>query len=109
MNNKSHLSKFTFGAVAFLFVLGSLTASGQVYSAGKATSSKSTASSKRSSPAQGGWKKLFNGSDLSGWRHVGKGSMSVDNGQIRGHGGMGLLYYEGQKFGNCTIRVVYRM
>lgn len=56
-----------------------------------------------------GWKQLFNGKDLDGWRHVGKGSMSVEDGMIRGHGGMGLLYYTGGKFSNCTIRVVYKM
>ncbi|GAB3947186.1 hypothetical protein GCM10028805_18970 [Spirosoma harenae] len=52
---------------------------------------------------------MFNGTNLTGWKHVGKGSMSVENGQIRGHGGMGLLYYTKEEFGNCTIRVVYRM
>lgn len=56
-----------------------------------------------------GWRPLFNGKDLNGWKHVGKGSMTVENGLIRGHGGMGLLYYTKEKFGNCTIRVVYRM
>jgi len=109
MNNKSHFFKITTGAVAFLFVLGSVTAFSQASSAAKPISSKSGVPPKNSSATQGGWKKLFNGTDLSGWRHVGKGSMSVENGQIRGHGGMGLLYYEGKKFGNCTIRVVYRM
>ncbi len=56
-----------------------------------------------------GWKQLFNGTDLTGWKHVGKGSMSVEDGMIRGHGGMGLLYWTGGKLGNCTIRVVYKM
>ncbi|QJW89788.1 DUF1080 domain-containing protein [Spirosoma taeanense] len=56
-----------------------------------------------------GWRQLFNGTDLSGWRHVGKGSMFVENGLIRGKGGLGLLYWTNEKFGNCTIRVVYRM
>ncbi len=55
------------------------------------------------------WRQLFNGKDLSGWKHVGPGSMSVEDGLIRGHGGMGLLYWTGEKFGNCTIRVVYKM
>lgn len=55
------------------------------------------------------WRQLFNGKDLTGWRHVGPGSMSVEDGLIRGHGGMGLLYWEGEKFGNCTIRVVFKM
>lgn len=55
------------------------------------------------------WRQLFNGKDLTGWKHVGPGSMSVEEGLIRGHGGMGLLYWAGEKFGNCTIRVVFRM
>lgn len=55
------------------------------------------------------WKPLFNGKDLTGWKHVGPGSMSVENGMIRGHGGMGLLYYTGGKLGNCKIHIVYKM
>jgi hypothetical protein len=55
------------------------------------------------------WRQLFNGKDLTGWKHVGGGSMSVENGLIRGHGGMGLLYWEAEKFGNCTFRVVWKM
>lgn len=56
-----------------------------------------------------GWKQLFNGKDLTGWKHVGKGSSEVEDGLIRGHGGMGLLYWTGGKLSNCTIRVVYKM
>lgn len=55
------------------------------------------------------WKSLFNGTDLTGWNHVGPGFMTVEDGLIQTHGGMGLLYYTGEKFGNCKIRVVYRM
>jgi hypothetical protein len=55
------------------------------------------------------WKQLFNGKDLAGWKHVGPGGMAVEDGLIRTHGGMGLLYWTGQKFSNCTIRVVFRM
>ncbi len=56
-----------------------------------------------------GWKQLFNGKDLTGWKHVGPGSMSVDNGLIKTSGGMGLLYWTGGKVSNCVLRVVYRM
>ena len=56
-----------------------------------------------------GWRQLFNGKDLTGWKHVGDGYMTVEDGLIRTHGGMGLLYWAGEKFGNCTIRVVFRM
>ena len=56
-----------------------------------------------------GWRQLFNSKDLTGWKHVGAGNMTVENGIIQTHGGMGLLYWTGEKFGNCVIRVVYRM
>lgn len=55
------------------------------------------------------WRQLFNGKDLAGWKHVGPGSMSVEDGMIRGHGGMGLLFWTGEKFGDCTIKVVFKM
>ena len=55
------------------------------------------------------WKPLFNGKDLTGWQHVGPGSMSVEEGLIRTHGGMGLLYWKGGKISNCTLHVVYKM
>lgn len=56
-----------------------------------------------------GWRELFNGHDLTGWKHVGAGDMSVENGLIKTSGGMGLLYWEGYKLGHCTIRVVFRL
>jgi Domain of Unknown Function (DUF1080) len=57
----------------------------------------------------GEWKQLFNGRDLADWKHVGPGGMTVEDGLIRTHGGMGLLYWSGGKLGNCVIRVTYRM
>lgn len=62
-----------------------------------------------SAASSGDWKQLFDGKDLHGWKHVGKGSMTVENGEIHTRGGMGLLYWTGGKVGNCVIRVVYRM
>jgi hypothetical protein len=55
------------------------------------------------------WRQLFDGKDLDGWKHVGKGYMSVDNGLIQTHGGMGLLYWTREKLGDCVLRVVYNM
>ncbi len=55
------------------------------------------------------WRQLFNGKDLTGWKHVGPGSMRVEDGMIRGHGGMGLLYWTGEKFGNCILHVEWKM
>lgn len=53
-------------------------------------------------------RRLFNGKDLTGWAHVGKGRVHVEDGLLKTEGGMGLLWYTGEKFGDCTIRVVYR-
>ena len=46
------------------------------------------------------WKQLFDGKDLVGWKHVGKGEMTVEDGLIHTHGGMGLLYWTGGKLGD---------
>jgi hypothetical protein len=57
----------------------------------------------------GEWKQLFNGKDLSGWEMVGPGRFVVEDGAMKTEGGMGLLFYKNRKFGNTTIRVVYKI
>lgn len=57
-------------------------------------------------PAQ--WKQLFDGKDLAGWKMVGPGHFVVEGGLLKTEGGMGLLWYTGEKFGNTTIRVVFK-
>ncbi len=54
------------------------------------------------------WKPLFNGKDLAGWRMVGPGRFVIENGLMRTEGGMGLLFYENEKIGNATLRVVFK-
>jgi hypothetical protein len=51
---------------------------------------------------------LFNGKDLTGWKMAGPGRFVVENGLLKTEGGMGLLFYEKQKFGNGTLKVVFR-
>jgi len=43
--------------------------------------------------ADSGWRQLFNGKDLDGWKQVGPGSRYVENGLTGSHGGMGLCYW----------------
>ena len=59
-------------------------------------------------PCKSKWKQLYNGKDLTGWEHVGKGEMTIENGLIATHGGMGLLWWKGGKIGHSVIRVVYK-
>jgi len=57
-------------------------------------------------------KQLFNGKNLEGWKFVprteGEG-FSVSDGAIQTGGAKGMLLYAGDKIGNATIRVVYKM
>ena len=56
-----------------------------------------------------GWKPLFDGHDLKGWKHVGPGSFTVEHGMLKTQGGMGLLYSTVGPLNDCEIKVVYRM
>ncbi len=55
----------------------------------------------------GEWKQLFNGKDLTGWEQIGPGKFIVENSTMKSEGGMGMLLYPSEKFGNSVIRVVY--
>lgn len=54
------------------------------------------------------WRPLFNGQDLEGWEHIGPGKFVVEDGLLKTQGGMGLLWFAGEKFGDCDLRVVFK-
>ena len=54
-----------------------------------------------------GWRQLFNGKDLAGWEQVGPGKFVVEDGKLKTMGGMGMIYYPAEKFGDVVIRAVY--
>ncbi|HLJ50323.1 MAG TPA: DUF1080 domain-containing protein [Bryobacteraceae bacterium] len=54
------------------------------------------------------WTQIYDGKDMNGWEHVGPGSFTIEDGMLRTHGGMGLLWYTPKQFGNTTIRVVFK-
>ncbi len=53
-------------------------------------------------------RQLFNGRDMEGWEHVGPGHFELEDGCLKSVGGMGLLWYTGETFGDCVLRVVYK-
>lgn len=61
-----------------------------------------------STVSQAAWKPLWNGKDLTDWEMVGRGKFVVEDGMLKTEGGMGLLWYKPQMFGNATIRVVFK-
>jgi 3-keto-disaccharide hydrolase len=54
-------------------------------------------------------RQLFNGKNLTGWKHVGSGRFVVENGLLHPQGGVGLLWFEGEKVGDAVVRVVYKV
>lgn len=55
------------------------------------------------------WRALFNGRDTEGWKMVGPGELKLVDGELVTEGGMGLLYYTREKFGDCRVRVVFKL
>ena len=51
---------------------------------------------------------LFDGSSLSGWSHAGPGHFELQDGVLRTHGGLGLLWYSAQSFGDFELRLDWR-
>ena len=51
---------------------------------------------------------LFNGKDTTGWKMTGPGRFVVEDGLLKTEGGMGLMFYEKEKLGNCVLKVVYK-
>ena len=58
-------------------------------------------------------KQLFNGKNMDGWKFVpraeGATGFSVSEGMIQTGGAKGMLLYSGDKIGNATLRLVYKM
>lgn len=55
------------------------------------------------------WQNLFNGKDLSGWEQIGPGEFVIEDGLMKTVGGMGMILYPAEKFGDVVIRVVYKV
>ena len=54
-------------------------------------------------------RQLFNGQDLTGWKHVGAGSFVIEDGQLHPQGGVGLLWFNGGKVSDAVVRVIYKV
>lgn len=56
-----------------------------------------------------GWQQLLDSHDLNDWGFVGLGDFSIQNGLLTSGGKTGVMWYKAQKFGNCVVRVVYKV
>jgi hypothetical protein len=57
---------------------------------------------------RGGWRPIFNGKTTEGWQMTGPGEFKLEKGELVTYGGMGLLWYTREKFGDCRIRVMFQ-
>ncbi|MEU5279117.1 ThuA domain-containing protein [Streptomyces asoensis] len=58
---------------------------------------------------ENGYRPLFDGTTLDGWRQAGPGSFTLsDDGTLTSTGGMGLLWYAGRSFGAYSLKLDWR-
>ena len=55
------------------------------------------------------WRSIFDGTSKESWEMVGPGEFRLEDGALVTHGGMGLLWYSKEQFGDCQIRVVFKL
>lgn len=51
---------------------------------------------------------LFDGQSTEGWRQIGPGGFTLENGALVSHGGMGLFYYAERPFRDFVLELEYR-
>jgi hypothetical protein len=54
------------------------------------------------------WRALFDGKTTDGWEMTGPGRFVLEDGLLKTEGGMGLYWYNKEKFGDCILKVVYK-
>ncbi|MFE7956070.1 MULTISPECIES: ThuA domain-containing protein [unclassified Streptomyces] len=58
---------------------------------------------------ENGYRPLFDGTSLDGWRQAGPGSFTLsDDGTLTSSGGMGLLWYANQSFGSYSLKLDWK-
>ncbi|MEV7866164.1 ThuA domain-containing protein [Streptomyces sp. NPDC088124] len=56
-----------------------------------------------------GYRSLFNGKTLEGWKQAGPGKFDIVDGELRSEGGMGLLWYQAKEFGAYSLKLDWKM
>ncbi|MGW2509699.1 ThuA domain-containing protein [Streptomyces scopuliridis] len=56
-----------------------------------------------------GYRDLFNGKTLEGWKQAGPGKFNVVDGELRTEGGMGLLWYQAKELKSYSLKLDWKM
>lgn len=56
-----------------------------------------------------GYRSIFNGETLEGWKQAGPGKFDVVDGELRSEGGMGLLTYQAKELKSYSLKLDWKM
>ncbi|MGW2594447.1 ThuA domain-containing protein [Streptomyces sp. NPDC001515] len=56
-----------------------------------------------------GYRSIFNGETLEGWKQAGPGKFDVVDGELRSEGGMGLLTYQAKELGAYSLKLDWKL
>ncbi|MER7107758.1 ThuA domain-containing protein [Streptomyces sp. NPDC000229] len=57
---------------------------------------------------QSGYRSLFNGHTLEGWKQAGPGKFTVVEGELRSEGGMGMLWYRAKELSSYSLKLDWK-
>ncbi|MGW8884940.1 ThuA domain-containing protein [Streptomyces sp. NPDC055749] len=56
-----------------------------------------------------GYRTIFNGKTLDGWKQAGPGKFAVADGELRTEGGMGMLWYQAKELKSYSLKLDWKM
>jgi glucose/arabinose dehydrogenase/type 1 glutamine amidotransferase len=56
-----------------------------------------------------GYRKIFNGQTLDGWKQAGPGTFDIKDGTLESNGGMGLLWYQAKELKSYSLTLDWKM
>lgn len=56
-----------------------------------------------------GYRSIFNGKTLEGWKQAGPGKFNVVDGELRSEGGLGLLTYQPKELGSYSLKLDWKL
>ncbi|NUK10496.1 ThuA domain-containing protein [Streptomyces lunaelactis] len=58
---------------------------------------------------QTGYRPIFNGKTLDGWKQAGPGKFDVVDGELRTEGGMGMLWYQAKELNSYSLKLDWKL
>ena len=56
-----------------------------------------------------GYRTIFNGQSLDGWKQAGPGQFTIANGELHSEGGLGMLWYQPKQLGSYSLKLDWKL